>query len=615
MDIRRPLTEFPIGAVTPEGWLREQLVIQADGLTGHLDEVWQDVGPTSAWLGGNGEDWENGPYYLDGLVPLAYTLGDERLIGKARLWIEAILRGQKEDGLFGPASNLDWWSRMIVIKALAQYFDSTADNRILDFMERYFEYQRRELPHQPLTDWGRARGHENALTVFWLADHRGKAQYGDVAEQLLQQSINWEQYLTEELIQRPATEFDHRTHVVNVAMGFRYMVAQAQAQMSQWNESAESFRRALENLDRYHGMVTGMFSGDEWLAGTAPEHGVELCAVVEFLYSLEQGFRWFEDPALLDRAERVAYNMLAAHVSADGRSHQYHQQINQVACSIARRNWTYSSDDANTFALEPHFGCCTANLHQGWPKLVRALWYRRGSRLITGLHAPNRLRTVIDDIPVQIVVETDYPFGEKLVYRMEVGVPVRFEIWLRIPGWCEEPKIETNFGNPPTMIRGFASFEREWSSGDQITLEIPQRVKSVTRPSGGIGFELGPWIMALSPGEIWERIPGSTGFGDYEVRARYSWNYGLLPFDPGKARRLVGPRSSPPFQIGWNSRLPVAPVTIEVTGRLLQDWSVVEGSAGSVPVAPHSHAPDQKLILVPYGCTRIRIAEFPMLSG
>jgi len=62
-----------------------------------------------------------------------------------------------------------------------------------------------------------------------------------------------------------------------------------------------------KHLDRYHGMVTGMFSGDEWLRGTAPEHGVELCAVVEFLYSLEQGFRWFEDPVFLDRAERVAY--------------------------------------------------------------------------------------------------------------------------------------------------------------------------------------------------------------------------------------------------------------------------------------------------------------------
>jgi uncharacterized protein len=102
MENRTPLTELPIGAIHPEGWLLEQLEIQSDGLTGHLDEIWTDVGPNSAWLGGNGEDWERGPYYLDGLVPLAYTLGNQRLIGKARFWIEAILRSQRQTGLSVP---------------------------------------------------------------------------------------------------------------------------------------------------------------------------------------------------------------------------------------------------------------------------------------------------------------------------------------------------------------------------------------------------------------------------------------------------------------------------------------------------------------------------------
>jgi DUF1680 family protein len=613
MESRAPLTELPIGAIKPEGWLRDQLEIQADGLTGHLDELWPDVGPASAWLGGNGEDWERGPYYLDGLVPLAYTLGNEALVGKVRNWVEAILRSQKADGYFGPTSNPDWWPRMVALKALAQYFDATADSRILDFMERYFANQRRELPSRPLTDWGRARGQDNALAIYWLADRRPSAQYADVAEELLHQSINWGRYLTEELIQAPATVFDHHTHVVNVAMGFRYLVAQAG--LGQLAENSERFRRALENLDRHHGMITGMFSGDEWLAGTAPEHGVELCAVVEFLYSLEQAFRYFEEPSLLDRAERVAYNVLAAHLSADCRSHQYHQQVNQIACSIARRNWTYSSDDANTFGLEPHFGCCTANLHQGWPKLVRALWYRRGSRLVAGVHAPNRLRTEIEDVPVQIRVETDYPFREKLVYRVEVGAPVRFELCLRIPSWCEHPRIDASFTEQPTIINGLARFERVWSSGDQVELELPLRVSLVTRPSGGCGVELGPWIMALSPGEIWERIPGSTGFGDYEVRARYSWNYGVLPIDPEKSRPLFGPLSSPPFQVGWLGRRPVAPVMLEVTGRLLSDWPIAAASAGRIPAAPHSHSPEQKLFLVPYGSTRIRIAEFPVLTS
>jgi hypothetical protein len=87
----------------------------------------------------------------------------------------------------------------------------------------------------------------------------------------------------------------------------------------------------------------------------------------------------------------------------------------------------------------------------------------------------------------------------------------------------------------------------------------------------------------------------------------------LLPFDPEKSQRLVRPRGSPPFQVKWISRTPFAPVMIEVRGRLLRDWPIIAASAGPVPVTPYSHAPEEKLFLVPYGCTRIRIAEFPVL--
>ena len=49
------------------------------------------------------------------------------------------------------------------------------------------------------------------------------------------------------------------------------------------------------------------------------------------------------------------------------------QQANQVLAPghpAVDQQWA----DSNLFGLGPNYGCCTANLHQGWPKLVAHLW-------------------------------------------------------------------------------------------------------------------------------------------------------------------------------------------------------------------------------------------------
>src|SRR5713101_6576130 len=168
MQNRSPLSptaflDLPLGAIEPTGWLRNQLEIQAEGLSGHLDEFWPDVGPDSGWLGGSGESWERGPYYLDGLLPLAYLLKDERLIAKTQPWIEWTLASQGEDGQFGPRTNEDWWSRMIMLKVMIQYAEATGDERVGPFLTNYYRFQVAHLEDRPLAGWSQARGGENML--------------------------------------------------------------------------------------------------------------------------------------------------------------------------------------------------------------------------------------------------------------------------------------------------------------------------------------------------------------------------------------------------------------------------------------------------------------------
>ena len=119
---------LPLGAVKPAGWLKDQLTIQANGLTGHLDEFWPDL-LNSAWKGKDGEGWERGPYYLDGLVPLAYLLDDARLKAMAQRYLDWTLASGKENGWFGPEKNKDRWPLAVAMKVLTQYHEATNDPR------------------------------------------------------------------------------------------------------------------------------------------------------------------------------------------------------------------------------------------------------------------------------------------------------------------------------------------------------------------------------------------------------------------------------------------------------------------------------------------------------
>ena len=107
-DLRpRALDVLPVGKVRPTGWLRMQLELQRDGISGHAEELYDDIG-NSDWLTGahRGKqyEWERGPYYAKGLLSLAFALDDAALKEKAKKWVDAILASQRPDGSFGPKS-------------------------------------------------------------------------------------------------------------------------------------------------------------------------------------------------------------------------------------------------------------------------------------------------------------------------------------------------------------------------------------------------------------------------------------------------------------------------------------------------------------------------------
>ncbi|HEY1493124.1 MAG TPA: beta-L-arabinofuranosidase domain-containing protein [Candidatus Solibacter sp.] len=593
--------QLPLGSVMPKGWLLDQLKLQSEGLSGHLDEFWPDLGPKSAWLGGTGEGWERGPYFLDGLVPLAYLTQDAKLIAKVKPWMDWALDNQQPDGWLGPVKNTDWWPNYVMLKALMQYQEVTGDARVIPAMQKYFAYQASHMDERPLKEWAIFRWHDEVLSVLWLYNRTGDRALLDLARKLHQQGHDWEaqyaDFQTRDKVAKKAAGLS--THGVNNAMAMK--AAAVWWLVTGEKGDRDSLYKMFDALDRYHGQPSGIFSADEHFAGRDPSQGTELCAVVEAMFSLEQDMAILGDAAFGDRLEKIAYNALPATLSPDLWAHQYDQQANQVICSISNRRWATNGPESNIFGLEPNFGCCTANMHQGWPKLAASLWMATNDG---GFAAVAYGPSEVTSGGVAIEELTDYPFRENV--SLLVKADKTFPLVLRIPAWANGATVEVN-GQPQSGVKAGAFFrvQRAWKTGDRVELHFPMAVRMSTWFNNSTSVERGPLVYSLRIGENWHRIKQTGPSSDWEVYPSTPWNYALVK---GVFPVVEKPIERQPF------RAEASPVEITAKARRLPEWTLVDDSPGVLPVSPViSKRPEETITLVPYGAAKLRITAFPWM--
>jgi DUF1680 family protein len=617
---------LPLGSIRPAGWLRDQLAIQANGLAGHLDETWPDVGPNSGWLGGTGESWERGPYYLDGLVPLAYLLNDAHLKAKAQKFLDWALDNTASDGMIGPTSNNDWGPRMVMAKVLTQYEEATGDPRVIPVLSRYFAYQRESMPSRPLRDWGKYRWHDEALSVIWLYNRTGDAKLLDLFHLLRQQGFDWQaefadfkytQRTTPEAIgltpNTPLTDRAMQTHGVNVAMAIK--MSPVRWLLTQDAADRRAVFHMLEELDQYHGLPNGIFSADEHLAGRNPSQGTELCTVVEAMFSLEQSLAITGEAALGDRLEKIAFNALPGAFTDDMWAHQYNQQPNQITVSLQKEPWTTDGPESNLYGLDPNFGCCTANFGQGWPKFTASLFMLSDDDgLAATAYAPCKVRTMIRSTPVHVQEETEYPFRETVRLTVNPASPLAFPLLLRIPAWAANASIKVNgktMDNSP-QPGTFARIERTWSKGDSVEIMFPMAPRASRGYRDSISLERGPLVFSYSIGEDWLKLRTRGMTADWQVYPTTEWNYALA-IDAKNTAQSVSAVESRVSEAPFTRT--DAPVKLQVKARQLPSWMGEDNVANPVPESPVKSAePEKQITLIPYAAAKLRITAFPELD-
>ncbi len=630
----QPYTALPLGAIKPKGMLLKMLELQRDGLTGSLDSIYGLVcGSNNGWLGGTGDGWERGPYWIDGLIPLAYILDDDNLKKKAQEWIEWSLKNQREDGYFGPrplaegykiipgtqqGNREDWWPKMVMLKALQQYYMATGDKRVIDLMLGYFRYQQKMLPQFPLghwTYWGEQRGADNLAVIYWLYNISREKFLLDLAEIVHKQTFDWTKIYSGNALRQlgPLPNL----HCVNVAQGLKAPVIYYQQHPEQ--KYLDAVKLGLSALRDVHGTVNGMYGGDEMMHGNDPTQGTELCSAIEMMFCYESIIPITGDVFYADYLEKIAYNVLPTQSTDDYMRKQYFQQANQVLITDVERNFFNDRNARICFGTTSGYPCCLTNMHQGWPKFVQNLWYATNDNGIAALvYGPSEATIkVADGQDVTVTEITEYPFRENIKFSFKTQNKVTFPLHLRIPEWCKDASLTVN-GQQVALnpVNNIIIVNREWSSDDMVELKLGMDFRFSRWFENSLGIERGPLVYALKVEEEWREVVNKA-YDDsfFEVLPKSPWNYAFLrsEMEAGRLNAVIADKIN---DNPWN--LQNAPITVKTKGVRIPSWQIEKGSAGRIPVALTPVRSDDKQIeeitLIPYGCTTLRISEFPVIN-
>jgi len=634
--------------IRPDGWIRDFLLHQRDGLTGHLEVAGYPF-HTKGWLvnhiplgerGGSGWwPYEQYAYWIDGMIRAGILLGDDFLRAKARRQIDHVLNHPDADGYLGPDAmktlngthGSERWPHAVFLRAVLADYDERPNKQTLKILVRHF------LSKTALHETN--RNVCNIEIMVWLYEQTGDKRMLDLA---LTSFRNWQK-----------NEVKDGATLKNMLSGKRFgdhgprhmelfKLGAVLYRVTGNREFLKASLNANRKLKRDHVLIDGVPSSTEHMRGIYSTAGHETCVITDYLWSLGFLLQATGDASIADDMEKICFNALPGAVTEDFRALQYFSGPNQVIAGPQTNHHPHGHATTHiSFRPNPATECCPGNVHRAMPAFAGRMWMddAKGG-IVAALYGPSKVTIGKGKTAVTIHEETNYPFEDQIRFRFICKSPAKFAFTFRIPGWCKKPAVSINGERLKQKFASgkFATLKRTFKNGDVIELNLPREVRLSKGPENGVGLEWGPLVMSLGIEEkrsiVEEDKRSSPEFPAWTMEPASPWNYVLALDKNGKL---------PPVQI--EKRLMIgnpwtaenAPIRIIVPARKVPGWKlkrmkklvmkhgehtrVHTGNIIFMPALPDEETlgkaspKTEKITLVPYGSTNLRVTWFPKVTA
>ena len=237
----------------------------------------------------------------------------------------------------------------------------------------------------------------------------------------------------------------------------------------------------------------------------------ETCAAIANVYWNQRMFQLHGDSKYIDVLEKILYNGLISGIGLDGKSFFYtnamqiQNSFSHPAMEAERSGWFDCS-------------CCPTNLTRLLPSIPGYIYAEKDKNLYVNLFINSTANITIDDKPVTIIQENNYPWQGDLKFTISPKSSSTFAMMIRIPGWARNEEMPSDLYSFKNEINtkivitvngkaieyeiqnGYAVINRTWKKADIVEMQLPMEVRKViannkvTNDIGKVALQRGPLL-------------------------------------------------------------------------------------------------------------------------
>lgn len=184
----------------------------------------------------------------------------------------------------------------------------------------------------------------------------------------------------------------------------------------------------------------------------------------------------------------------------------YNGALAGISLSADRFFYVNPLESDGTHHRKPWYGtaCCPSQISRFLPSVGNYIYATSADALWVNLYISSETSVSVQDVPVSIRQETNYPWEGKVQLSVSPQQEETFAVKLHLPDWCKNYTLKVNDREVKLVVNaGYVVIDRIWAPGDRVAFDMAMPVEVIAADprvkanTGKRALQRGPLVYCM----------------------------------------------------------------------------------------------------------------------